>query len=114
MPTFHLVVDEAVPVSVMQCRVRVWRQAGLPALVLSSQLPGQPPPDCYSSLLANIVLRSFLEYSLPIPFFFELSTQNGKPRGGPSPLRRPRRATPPGLPQSKVDALSFRGLRAVF
>ena len=53
MPTFHLVVDEFVPVDKFQFRVRMWRQAGFPPLVLSSQVPGHPPPDWYSSLLGN-------------------------------------------------------------
>ena len=48
MPTFHLVVDELVPVRTNQFRVRMWRQAGFPPLVLSSQVPGHPPPDWYS------------------------------------------------------------------
>jgi hypothetical protein len=60
MPTFHLVADEAVPVDKFRFHIRIWRQAGLPPLVLSSQIRGQPPPDCYSSFLANIVLRTFL------------------------------------------------------
>jgi hypothetical protein len=70
MPTFHLVVDEAVPVNKFRCRVRVWRQAGLPPLVLSSQLPGHPRPDLCSAFVANFVLRNFLGFSLPIPVFF--------------------------------------------
>jgi hypothetical protein len=74
MPTLHLVVDELVPVDKFQFRVRMWRQAGFPPVVLSSQLPGHPPPDWYSSFLANLVLRGFLGYALPIPVFFELSS----------------------------------------
>jgi hypothetical protein len=73
MPTFHLVVDEVVPVDDFQFRVRMWRQAGFPPLVLSSQVPGHPPPDLRSSQLANLVLRRFLGFALPIPVFFELS-----------------------------------------
>jgi hypothetical protein len=73
MPTFHLVVDEVVPVDKFQFRVRLWREAGFPPLVLSSQVRGHPPPDRRSSQLANLVLRSFLSYALPIPVFFELS-----------------------------------------
>ena len=73
MPTFHLVVDDVVPALRYRYRVRVWRQADYPPIVLSSQIPGHPPPDFYSSLLANLVLRSFLGYALPIPVFFELS-----------------------------------------
>jgi len=73
MPTFHLIVDEVVPVDKFQFRVRMWRQAGFPPIVLSSQVRGHPPPDWCSSLLGNLVLRSFLGYALPIPVFFELS-----------------------------------------
>jgi hypothetical protein len=80
MPTFHLVVDEAMSVSKMQCRVRVWRPAGLPALVLSSQLPGHPPPNYCSAFLANFALRNFLGFSLPVPVFFELSESKGQTR----------------------------------
>jgi hypothetical protein len=69
----HLVVDEVVPVDKFQFRVRMWRQAGIPPVVLSSQVPGHPPPDWYSSLFGNLVLGSFLGYALPIPVFFELS-----------------------------------------
>ena len=74
MTTFYLVVDEVVPIDKFQFRIRMWRQAGFPPVVLSSQVPGHPPPDFYSSFLANLVLRNFLGYTLPIPVFFELST----------------------------------------
>jgi hypothetical protein len=80
MPTFYLVVDELVPVHKMQCRVRIWRHAGSPPLVLSSHVPGQPPPDWCSSRLANVALSSFLGYALPIPRFLELSCWKGQPR----------------------------------
>ncbi len=73
MPTFHLVVDEVVPVHKFEFRVRMWRQAGFPPLVLSSQVRGHPPPDWCSNLLGNLVLGNFLGYALPIPVFFELS-----------------------------------------
>jgi hypothetical protein len=73
MPTLHLVVDELVPVDQFRFRVRIWRQAGFPPVVLSSQVRGHPPPDWYSAYLANLVLRNFLGYALPIPVFFELS-----------------------------------------
>ncbi len=74
MPTLHLVVDEVVPVDTHQFRVRMWREAGLPPVVLSCQVPGHPPPDRCSSQLGNLVLRGLLGYALPIPVFFELST----------------------------------------
>ena len=80
MPTLHLVVDEILPVDKFQFRVRMWRQAGFPPVVLSSQVPGHPPPDFYSNLLGNLLLRSFLGYALPIPVFFELSVSNEKTR----------------------------------
>jgi hypothetical protein len=80
MPTFHLIVDEAVHVNKFQCRVRVWRQAGLPPLVLSTQIRGQLPPNYCSAFRANFVLRSFLGYSLPVPVFFELSESKGQTR----------------------------------
>jgi hypothetical protein len=80
MPTFHLVVDEVMPVHKFQFRVRMWRQAGFPPIVLSSQVRGHPPPDRRSSLLGNLVLRSFLGYALPIPVFFELSVLSEKTR----------------------------------
>jgi hypothetical protein len=73
MPTFHLVVDEVVLIDKFQFRVRTWRQADFPPIVLSSQVRGHPPPDWRSSLLGNLVLRSFLGYSLPIPASFEVS-----------------------------------------
>ena len=80
MPTLYLVVDEVVPVDKFHFRVRMWRQANFPPIVLSSQVRGHPPPDWYSSLLGNLVLRSFLGYALPIPVFFELSIWRGKTR----------------------------------
>jgi hypothetical protein len=80
MPTFFLVVDELVPVRTMQCRVRIWRHTGSPPLVLSSQVPGHPPPDFCTTRLANVALSSFLGYTLPIPRFFELSHWAGKAR----------------------------------
>jgi hypothetical protein len=73
MPTFHLIVDEVLPVVEFQFRVRMWGQSGFPSIVLSSQVRGHPPPDWYSSLLGNLALRSFLGYALPIPVFFEQS-----------------------------------------
>jgi hypothetical protein len=73
MPTLHLVVDEVVPVDRSRFRVRVWRQAGVPPVVLASQLKNEPPPRYYSSYLANLVLRGFLGYRVPVPVFLELS-----------------------------------------
>jgi hypothetical protein len=80
MPTFHPVVDEVVPVDKFQFRVRIWRGAGFPPLVLSCQVPGHPPPDWYSVHLANLTLGSFLGYRLPILVFFELSVWDQKTR----------------------------------
>ena len=80
MPTFHLVVDEVVPVASHRFRVRVWRRADSPPLVLLSQVQRHPPPDWCSSRLANLVLRGFLGYSQPLPIFFEVSRWNGQVR----------------------------------
>jgi hypothetical protein len=80
MPTFYLVVDEVVPVDKFQFRIRMWRQAGFPPVMLASQFPGHPPPDWYSEYLANLTLRNFLGYRLPIPVFFELSVWDQKTR----------------------------------
>jgi hypothetical protein len=80
MPTFHLVVDEVVPLDKLKFRVRMWRQAGFPPIALSSQVRGHPPPDRRSSVLGNLVLGSFLGYALPIPVFFELSILSEKTR----------------------------------
>jgi hypothetical protein len=80
MPTLHRVVDELVSIDQYRFRVRMWRQAGYPPIVLSSQVPGHPPPDWYSSSLGNLVLRGFLGYALPIPVFFELSTWRDQTR----------------------------------
>jgi hypothetical protein len=77
MPRFHLVVDEIVPAAKFQFRVRVWRRADSQPLVLLSQIKGHPPPDWCSSALANLVLRSFLGYSLPVPMFYEVSRWEG-------------------------------------
>ena len=79
MATLHLIVDEVVPAWKFQYRVRIWRQAGYPPVVLTCQVPDHPPPDWYSSLLGNLVLGSFLGYSVPIPVFFELSTWTSRP-----------------------------------
>jgi hypothetical protein len=78
MPNFHLVADEIVSVASFQCRVRVWRRVDSPPLVLLSQVKGHPPPDWCSSSLANLVLRSFLGYSLPVPTFYEISHWEGQ------------------------------------
>jgi len=80
MPTLHLVIDEVVPVHPHRFRVRVWRGADLPPLVLLSQILGDVPPDWYSSAIANFVLRSFLGYANVIPVFFEASRWAGKTR----------------------------------
>ena len=80
MPTFHLVVDEVVPVDKFLFRVRLWRESGFPPLVLFSQVPGHPPPDWYSEYLANLTLRNSLGYRLPIPVFFELSVWDQQTR----------------------------------
>jgi hypothetical protein len=76
MPSLYLVVDEIVLVDTFQFRVRMWRQSGYPPLVLLSQMPGGIPHEFYSDYLANLVLSSFLGYSLPIPVFFELALPN--------------------------------------
>jgi hypothetical protein len=73
MTSFYLVVDEIEPVDKFQFRIRMWRQAGFPPLVLYTQIPGQPAPKHFSSYLGNFVLRGFLVYAFPIPVFFELS-----------------------------------------
>ncbi len=62
MPTFDLVVDEVVPYRGCEFRVRTWCQAGFQPLVLSSQVPGHPPPHLCSSYLANLTLRNFLAF----------------------------------------------------
>src|SRR4029077_11835051 len=61
-------------------RIRVWRRADSPPLVLLSQVQSHPPPDWCSSRLASLVLRSFLGYSQPLPIFFEVSHWNGQVR----------------------------------
>jgi hypothetical protein len=73
MTSFYLLVDEIVPAGKFQFRVRMWRQAGFPPLVLYTQIPGQPAPKYFISYLGNFVLRGFLGYALPIPVLFELS-----------------------------------------
>ena len=83
MPTFHLVVDEVVPVDKFQFRVRMWREAGFPPLVLSSQVRGHPPPDWCSAYLANLPLRTFRGYRLPIPVLIELSVWDQQTRAFP-------------------------------
>jgi hypothetical protein len=80
MPTFHLVVDEVVPVARHRFRVRVWRRTDSQPLVLLSQVQGDVPPDWCSSALANLVLRSFLGYSATITTFYELSRRDGRTR----------------------------------
>ncbi len=80
MPTFHLVIDEIVPVASHRFRVRIWRRADSPPLVLLSQVQSDPRPDRCSSRLAKLVLRSFLGYSQPFPIFFEVSRWNGQVR----------------------------------
>ena len=80
MPTFHLVVDEVVPVATHRFRVRVWRCADAQPVVLLSQVKGHPPPDWHSSQLANLVVRAFLGYSAAIPTFFEISRWDGMAR----------------------------------
>jgi hypothetical protein len=80
MQTFHLVVDEVVPVATHRFRVRVWRCADAQPLALLSQVQGHPPPDWHGSQLANLVVRAFLGNSAMIPTFFEISRWNGTAR----------------------------------
>jgi hypothetical protein len=80
MSHFYMVVDEIVAIARHRFRVQVWRGANPPPLVLLPQVPGHPPPDWFSSQIANVVLRNFLGFSLPIPNFFELSRWNGQGR----------------------------------
>jgi hypothetical protein len=80
MTTLHLVVDEVVPIARHRFRVRVWRRTDSQPLVLLSQVQRHPPPDWCSSRLANLVFRSFLGYSQPLPNFFEVSHWNGQVR----------------------------------
>src|SRR5271166_3981219 len=80
MPKFHLVVDEIVAGANHRFRVQVWRRADFQPLVLLSQVHGDVPPDWYSSVIANLVVRAFLGYSATIPKFFEVSRWNGAAR----------------------------------
>jgi len=80
MPSFHLVADEIVAVANHRFRVQVWRSADCQPLVLLSQIQGHPPPDWCSSRLANLVLRSFLGFSQPLPILREVSRWNGQLR----------------------------------
>ena len=77
LPEIRLEPDEA---AVLGLAARVWRRADSRAFVLLSQVQGHPPPDWCSSQLANVVLRSFLGYSQPLPIFFEVSRWNGQVR----------------------------------
>jgi len=80
MPNFYLVADEIIAVANHRFRVQVWRSADSRPLALLSQVKGHPPPDWASSRLANLVLRSFLGFSQPLPIFFEVSRWNGRVR----------------------------------
>ena len=82
--------------------------------MLLSQIQGDVPPDWYSSQLANLVLRSFLGYSLPIPTFYELSRWDGRTRAFRvtydtigCPLR-------PILVNPRYDPLARKSLEQVF
>ena len=51
MPTFHLVVDEVVPVANHRFRVRVWRRADAQPIELLSQARGWTIDRCVSDCL---------------------------------------------------------------
>lgn len=80
MLALFLVVDEVVPADKLQFRVRKWRQAGFPPLVLFSQIPDGVPPEFCSCFLANFTLRNFLGYRLPVPVFFEVNNWGTEPK----------------------------------
>jgi hypothetical protein len=81
-----LVDDEVMTCYRNEFRLQVWRGQGsshtgrseLQPVVLMLGIPGQPPPDWYTTRLAHIALR-FVS-APPIPLFFQYSLLEGKPR----------------------------------
>lgn len=60
-------------------RLRIWRNKGGPAIVLTSQVPGGAPPACLRSRLANLAFRAFLGFPAEGMFYFEDErTQGGR------------------------------------
>ena len=112
MPTFHLVIDEVVSVDNHQFRVRVWRRADSQPLVLLSQVQGHPPPDWYSSAIANLVVRAFLGFSATIPTFFEVSRWNGADRAVSGQLRLRRLQPAPDPRHPLLHPVETLGRRA--
>jgi hypothetical protein len=88
MPTFHLVVDEVVPVARHRFRVRVWRRADSQPIVLLSQVQGNVPPDWCSIQLANLGFQTprlsdtqvFRRSGTPVPQILHYTRAFTKPQ----------------------------------
>jgi hypothetical protein len=77
---FHLVVDEVVRCKRDRFRMQIWRGLDRPPVVLMIGIPGYPAPDFYTCRLANMAVRNFLHYQLPVPITFHYSIFEGKAR----------------------------------
>ena len=81
VPRMHLVTDEVTTVRARgwrtPIRVRIWRAAGQPAVVLSIQTKDGSPPSWVSSKLANHVNRVYLGFNYDCAIFFESELEGG-------------------------------------
>jgi hypothetical protein len=79
--TLHLVEDEVVRLNKRdRFRMQIWRGAERPPVVMFIGIPKNPAPDFYTCRLANIALRNYLHYKLPVPIIFHYSVWEGKAR----------------------------------
>jgi hypothetical protein len=81
-PSRYLTDDEIVEIAMHEecCafRLRIWRDATSPAIVLASQLPGGPSPSWASSRLANLAYQVHLGFSVERMINFEDETVCGE------------------------------------
>ena len=79
MAKYYLVYDETLEFDGFGYRVRIWRQTGA-GIVVVDQLPGSPPPDVYSTRIANHVASTHLRFSPVKLGWFERSQFEGQER----------------------------------
>lgn len=61
MAKYYLIDDDIVTFDGFDFRVRIWRSREVTAVLVDS-CPGSPPPDLYSTKIANMVARTNLGF----------------------------------------------------
>jgi hypothetical protein len=83
----HMTHDEVVCVrrggEAFSCRMRIWRHADAPAVILVSQLTDGPNPCDFAGRVVNHIYRNILFYPTRMPSFW-FSVNEETPAGRPT------------------------------